>query len=605
MNPRDVDENGICRNCGYNENAPYLPAYLAPGTMLNERYLVGKLLSHNGESADYIGFDTITESKVTIKEYMPDTLCSREKGSTVLRVNQSYVAQYKTLMSDFVELNKVLSKMRTLSHIIPANELFGDNNTGYAVFPYFEGITIGEYVEKNGGTLSWEEVRKLFPPIFTTLSLVHNAGLVHRGICPDNILISEKGEIKLTGFAISDTRTANTELASEIYNGYAAPEQYNSSSWQGTWTDVYGICALLYYVLTGTVPVSALDRMGNDTLPSPSAIDPDVPLHVSKVIMNGMNLNGELRIQTVTELVTQLFEQPEYNSMRLSSSSTQTITIPRQTGEIKHNSHPQKKNKAISRHSLFIIIMAVILGIGLFFLLIVLLGTQESSSGNPPTVHSVTSTGTGTGADTGTAPDGTMNKISDADDYDIPETEPPITITAVTERPENVTQSAANQTIFVMNDLIGKNYEIIAQSDSYSSLVFNPIYEYSDTAAKGTIFEQSIAKSETYTDGTEITVKVSLGPKYAEVPEYLSLNKKDYFAILNNLGIKYEEKEEETSEVKEGYVMRTSKEPGEKLDLEEGEILTVYVAKNPPETEPVETEAPFPDEPDIIISFYD
>lgn len=599
MNPRDVDENGICRNCGYNENAPYLPAYLAPGTMLNERYLVGKLLSHNGESADYIGYDIITESKVTIKEYMPDTLCVREKGSSVLRVNQSYVAQYKTLMSDFVELNKVLSKMRTLSHIIPANELFGDNNTGYAIFPYFEGITIGEFVEKNGGTLSWEEVRKLFPPIFTTLSLVHNAGLVHRGICPENILISEKGEIKLTGFAISDTRTANTELASEIYNGYAAPEQYNSSSWQGTWTDVYGICALLYYVLTGTVPESALDRMGNDTLPSPTAINPDVPLHVSKVIMNGMNLNGELRIQTVTELVTQLFEQPEYNSMRLSSSSTQTITIPRQTGEIKHNPHPQKKNKAISRHSLFIIIMAVILGIGLFFLLIVLLGTQESSSGNPPTVHSVTS------LPAGTSPDGTAGETSMFDGSEIPETEPPITITAVTERPENVTQASASQTIFVMNDIIGKNYEIIAQSDSYNSLVFNPVYEYSDTAPKGTIFEQSIAKSETYSEGAEITVKVSLGPKYAEVPEYLSLNKKDYFAILNNLGIKYEEKEEETSDVKEGYVMRTSKEPGEKLDLEEGEILTVYVAKNPPETEPAETEPPFTEEPDIIISYYD
>ena len=93
---------------------------------------------------------------------------------------------------------------------------------------------------------------KLFPPIFTTLSLIHNAGIIHRGICPENILITVKGEIKLIGFCISSMRTQNTELNAELYSGYAAPEQYNSLEWQGTWTDVYAISAVLYRMLTGT-----------------------------------------------------------------------------------------------------------------------------------------------------------------------------------------------------------------------------------------------------------------------------------------------------------------------------------------------------------------
>ncbi len=591
MNPKDFDENGMCRICGYYENAPHLPSYLAPGTILNDRYFIGKLKAYNGESADYIGFDTITQTKVTVKEYMPDALCSREKSSSVINVDPRFIAQYKTFMSEFVELNKLLSKMRSLSHIIPVIDMFGDNNTGYVVFNYFESETLGNYLDNNGGKLSWDEVKKLFPPIFTTLSLVHNAGIIHRGISPDNVLINDKGEIKLTGFSISDARTANTELAPEIYSGYAAPEQYNSSNWQGTWTDVYGICALLYRVLTGTVPDDAAIRIANDNLEEPSALNPDIPKNVSKVIMNGLTLNGENRIQTVTELVTQLFEQPQDNSIRLSSSSTQTIAIPKQYGSRGTVSH-RKKKKAVSRHGVFIIVIASILGIGMFFLLIMALAM---------------------GADTGSADIPPVSGISSGQ----PDITEETSITAMTnpppaERTENPSEPSA-KTIYIMNDLTGKNFDVIQHSDGYN-LVFNPIYEYNDTVEKGLIFEQSIAKDENYEDGAEIIVKVSKGPKYVTVPEYVSLSRKDYFNLLNDAGIKYEESEYETSDVKEGYVVKTSKDPGEKIDLEAAEVLTVYIAKNPPQTtteattdepEPIETEPPIDDDRDIIISFYD
>ena len=111
----------------------------------------------------------------------------------------------------------------------------------------------------------------------------------------------------------------------------------------------------------------------------------------------------------------------------------------------------------------------------------------------------------------------------------------------------------------------------------------------------------------------------SLGPKYIEIPDYLALSKKDYFAKLNELGIKYEEQELETEDTLEGYVAKTSKEPGEKIDVEAGETLTVFVAKNPPKPETTETETeppfmedpfegfvtPFPDDADIVITIYD
>ena len=576
MNPKDCDENGVCRICGFDENAPSLPSYLAPGVMLRDRYVVGKLLSYNGESANYIGFDTITQSKVVIKEYMPDTLCEREAGKSILDVAPQYVAQYKTLMSEFVELNKTLSKMRSLSHIIPVVDMFGDNNTGYVVLAYFEGVTLEKYIEHNGGRLTWETVRRFFPPIFTTISLVHNAGLVHRGICPENILIGENGDIKLTGFAISDERTANTEIAPELYSGYAAPEQYNSSARQGTWTDVYGVSAMLYKALTGVTPLDAASRLTDDTLETPASLVPEIPESVSNVIMSGMELDGEKRIQTVTELVTKLFEQPEIGgaAVRLSSSSTQTIMIPReamQQGQHRSSSggRPAKK-KQMSRRGVFIAVMAIMLGIGMFFLLILLFSWGSDNNSDVPEINQISS-------DTSAGSESELTSMP--------------TLTEMTEKAEASSESKPeeNRMLYVMNDITGKNFDIIQRSENYSSLVFNPIYEYNDEYAKGLIFEQSIEKGDNYEEGTEITVKVSMGPKLVTIPDYISLSKKDYFAMLGELGIKYEEKEIETSDVKEGYVVKLSKDAGETIDVEKGEVLTVFIAKNPPETEPSET----------------
>lgn len=574
-----IDENAaVCPECGYHMNAPHLPSYLAPGTMLNDRYMVGKLLAYNGESASYIAFDTITESKVVIREYMPDSLCKREKGSSAVIVEPDCVAGYKTLLSEFVELNKVLSKMRTLNHINAAIDMFGDNNTAYAVFDWVGGETLGEYLKKHGGKLSWEEVKKLFPPIFTTLSLVHNAGLIHRGISPENIIISDKGELKITGFCIADARTANTELVPEIYNGYAAPEQYGSNNWQGTWTDVYGISALLYRILTGVVPTDAMSRISNDELVEPAMIDKNIPGSVSRVIMNGLSVNGEMRIQTITELVTGLFEQPEYGSARLSSSSTQTITIPRQSG----SGNRRKKNSAPSRHGLFIMVIAIILCIGMFFLVMVLILSVDDHSGSymeGSTLPHITEGSPG--------------------DPEITSMTPLESVTAETSISTVTTMtSQENAMVYVMNDLTGKIYDVISKSENYSNLKFTPEYEYNDMYPKGQIFEQSIPKNDTYEDGAEITVKVSLGSKYITVPEYLTLSKKDYFAKLDSLGIKYEEQEELTEDVLEGYVYRTSKEAGEQIDVEKGETLIVYVAKNPPKTEPSD-EPRSPDEPDV------
>lgn len=557
MEPRaDGAEN--CMLCGYNEHTPYLPSYLPPRYMLCERYLIGKLLKYNGEGADYIAYDTYTENKVIIREYMPDTLCTRERGNPEIIPNKDSIAPYKTYMSEFIELNKMLTKMRTLNHIISCTEVFQENNTAYAVLVYVKGMTLMEYLQDNAGALSWEEVKKIFPPIFTTLSLVHNAGLVHRGISPENIIVTERGELKLTGFSIADARTANTGLAAEIYSGYAAPEQYSSNNWQGTWTDVYSVSAVLYRMLTGVVPPEAPSRKTNDNLIEPAGLDPNVPKNVSKVIMSGLNMSGEMRIQTVTELVTSLFEQPEFSQSTKLNNTSATITFNRES--LKNAAQTESISKRDLGKAPLIIV--AIVGIALILgLMIALLIALDDTSG-----LGMQSGGTVTviGSDT------TMPIL----------TEPPVTEPTV----PAATTPAQPSAIYIMNDFEGKVYDTLKNSETYKdNLIFVPEYVYNEAVPKGIIISQSIEKGSNYTKNTELKLVISLGSKYAQIPDYVGVPKKDYFTMLAAAGIKYTEEQEETVDVLEGYVIRTSKEPGETLDIEQGEELVVYVAVNPPD----------------------
>ena len=311
MEKFDMDKH-ICPLCGYDDTTPNNPMYITPGTILHDRYLVGILLDCNGEGATYAGYDISTGSRVTIREYMPVNLCTRVRNKATISVNYNNLAKYKAFMAEYTELNKSLVKLRNNPSLPSVLDMFSENNTTYTIFDCFEGIRLMDYLKENAGEISWEQVSKLFPPLFTAISLLHNNAIIHRAISPDTVYITPKNELKLAGFSVSSVRTVNAGMEYELFRGYAAPEQYSpsSSSHQGTWTDVYGICALLYRVLTGCMPNDSKDRLSKDELLDPRSLNGTIPQHVSNVIMEGMRLSSKNRIKTVTELVTRLFEAP-------------------------------------------------------------------------------------------------------------------------------------------------------------------------------------------------------------------------------------------------------------------------------------------------------
>lgn len=555
MNEKEND--GPCEKCGYSNDAPYLPSYLAPGTVLNDRYIAGKLLSYNGEGATYIGFDKVTGTKVTIKEYMPDTLCSRKKGDPQIIVDPNQLPLYKTYMSEFVELNKALLKARSMTHIQTVLDIFPQNNTAYVIFEFINGITLKNYLANCSGELTWDRVKELFPPILTTLSLVHSAGIIHRGISPQTILVTEKNELKLIDFQISAGRTTGTEIACEMYPGYSAPEQYSSAEWQGTWTDVYGISATLYRVLTGCVPAESISRLGNDNCPEPMVINRNVPSHVSKVIMNGLKLNTSNRIQTITELVVKLFEQPKFNTAEQEAvrpvqrvKRIEVTEEPEKAPVQKSTNAKGKKKKQNNKAAIIATIIVcgvIIIGFGIAIAVLAMTDNNTSSSYDPNYYS---------------APESTA--FSSA-----PET------TAAT---TTVSSDTMPDIVYGCPTFTGALFTSI--QDTYNFVKINAEYKFDDTVANGIVISQSIKPDTEITEGTEIKLVVSKGPSSIALPDYTGLKVDEYTAMLSQRNVKFEKKETgDTNGVKAGYVVKCSKKVGEKVDVANSETVTVYYAK--------------------------
>ncbi len=545
MSPMDDDPK--CPVCGYYDGTPYLPSYLPPKTILNNRYIVGKLLRYNGEGATYIGYDNVTNKKVEVREFYPDTLCTRVPGSNLISINPRKLVQYKNLMSEFSELHKSLMKMRTLSHICSIYEVFNENNTSYIVSEFVDGKTLKHYLQDNSGEISWHDVKKLFPPIFTTLSLLHNSGIIHRGLSLDTIYYTNTGDFKISGFCTAAARTSNSDIAPELFAGFAAPEQYSSDSWQGTWTDVYSISAILYRCLSGCIPTESISRIGNDSLVEPSQINSGIPENVSNVITNGLKVNHKARIQTITELVTRLFDQTNYSESK--RSETSTIIIPKQSVQQKKNNLSEDKEAKVKSSRIFLFVMGATLLCAILiviFIFVFLGGENDKNNEND------------------------YNNPSVSADVSSDESSSVLTSSSVVD-----VSSENDKQKVLLPDFVGSVYENL--NEFYTkNLKIIPTYDYNDKYEKGIIYEQDVEANKEVDTGSKINVKVSKGPKNVQIPEYAGLTDKDYVIKLNEAGIKYKVQPMESSEVAAGYVIQLSKSGT--IDVSNNEELIVYVS---------------------------
>lgn len=577
MSPKEYE--GPCTVCGYIDNTAYPPRFLAPRTLLANRYLVGKLLSYNGEGARYLGFDEERGQPVELREYFPDTLCSRKKDTETVAVNDGCLPLYKSYLSEYADLYKALMNHNESESIRRILGIFAANNTGYVVMEHLNAKPLSVCLEEDGFPRGFAEVRELFPPLLTALNLLHSHGILHRGLSPESIRVDERGRLKLTAFGISASRTENSSISCELFAGYAAPEQYDVSERQGTWTDIYGICAVLYRILTGTEPQEANSRELDDLLEEPCLLNPDVPQNVSDTIMAGLRLRQDERIRTVNELVGRLFEAPKPATEEIEApdgpirpavfpENRPVYTPPARKNVPARRPVPQKSAKKQKEKTSIgtIVGVSVFLAVVAGFIIAIAYFSQASQQLMQQTAE--------------TTP--------------VLTTPPPVTTPAETSPPQSLTaapvSSGGSAERILLPDFRNRFYSTL--ENRYSMLKFNPTYDYNSQYAEGIVFEQDIAPNTEVVGGTEINVKVSKGPESVPLPDYIGKKLEEYTALLSEAGIKYDTAGETTGEVKEGYVVRCSKEIGDPVLLSEDEKVIVYFAVKPPETSPPETKPP-------------
>ncbi len=295
-----------CPFCGASLQNRNPSGTLALGTQLHDHYTIGSYLFVDGEGVVYKAVDNKSGIFVVIKEYMPVTLCASRDATGTLIPKEGSEVLFKTIRMDFAELYRTLQKIGKKRGLVEVKDVFEQNESVYAVFESTDGMSLADYLERRGNPLSPQEATSLLMPVMQAVALLHGQGVVHYGICPQNIIICSNGEAKLGGYATMALRTAGGELKSQLYEGYTAPEQYFVERFSGRFTDVYSMAAVLYYVFTAVQPVSATERQAYDTLKPVRALNPSLPSYLSGVLQAAMQLEPPNRLQTIAELMESL-----------------------------------------------------------------------------------------------------------------------------------------------------------------------------------------------------------------------------------------------------------------------------------------------------------
>lgn len=308
---RDAEfENGVCARCGFDMNGyTVMPHHLVPGTLVKQRYKIGRVLGEGGFGITYIGIDTVLNLKVAIKEFYMSGYVNRNHDASpnVFATLGTHRDTFEKNREKFLNEARVLAQFYGEAGIVGVRDFCEENGTAYIIMDFLNGVDLKTYLEQKG-RLAPEDAVKLLMPVMTSLQHVHAEGIIHRDISPDNIMVMEDGSTKLLDFGAAReiSQTDIKSLSVILKPGYAPEEQYRSKGRQGPWTDVYALAATLYKCIVGATPDDAMERMYRDRLPSPAAVDAACPIAISNVIIKGLAVRQADRYQDVAAFLADL-----------------------------------------------------------------------------------------------------------------------------------------------------------------------------------------------------------------------------------------------------------------------------------------------------------
>lgn len=305
-----LDWDGRCHYCGFDERNYKKDQQLGLHTRLkNGEYMIGRQLGQGGFGITYIGMDTTLLQTVAIKEYFPFGAVRRNDRNEIELYDEKYRKDYEKGLESFLCEGRILARFSNLTAVVGVKNFFHENNTAYLVMDYVEGLSVREYV-KNYGVLSPDRTLFLVQQVIADMQMIHHKQVLHRDVSADNLIITHNGSLKLIDFGATRQEFTKNQYTGTILckQGYSAIEQYSTGRNQGPWTDIYGLCASIYFMLTGVVPDSAPDRIQNDCVRSLVQMDEIAMSKVQKeAIMKGLAVEVEHRYHTMAELYVALY----------------------------------------------------------------------------------------------------------------------------------------------------------------------------------------------------------------------------------------------------------------------------------------------------------
>ena len=547
-----------CPHCGKSFAGRNPGGTLPVGTVLAGRYTVGEMLSIDGEGILYRGAENLGRFRVTIKEYLPITLTAERTAESTLRPKTGSEVLFKTTRMDFADLYRSIQRITPANGLEAVLDVVEANNSVYAILENLGGTPLDQWLENHPGTIRPDDACTMLQPVFEGVAAMHKIGLVHRGICPENIRVMENDRCRLAGYATVGLRTAGSGLHEQLYEGYSAPEQYSTAEFEGRYTDEYSLAAVFYRMVCGQAPVPAAQRIVADSNPRAKSVNSSLPLYVSQVLQLGLRLRPMERIQTVPQLY-QALSSKEY-------TAELTRTMKPETPVRTAQPEPERKEHLLS-------LKALLAGIVILLSILILLTLWSVLSQH---IHQPAASAA--------------------------ESEPASSEVMV---PQNL-----------VPNFIGMDYTQVQNNREYTSMyLFYVTEEYSDTAPAGQIIQQEPSADTVLKAGETIRLVVSKGPQMAEMPNIIGFTQDSAVKELEARGLVAScFMVVNDGSYASGCVVRTSEEPGTKVEV--GTVITVYIAADPsvqitatPEepaatepttTEPVppETTDPTPTEPE-------
>lgn len=512
-----------CPHCGKSFAGRNPGGTLPVGTVLAGRYTVGEMLSIDGEGILYRGAENLGRFRVTIKEYLPITLTAERTAESTLRPKTGSEVLFKTTRMDFADLYRSIQRITPANGLEAVLDVVEANNSVYAILENLGGTPLDQWLENHPGTIRPDDACTMLQPVFEGVAAMHKIGLVHRGICPENIRVMENDRCRLAGYATVGLRTAGSGLREQLYEGYSAPEQYSTAEFEGRYTDEYSLAAVFYRMVCGQAPVPAAQRMVADSNPRAKSVNGSLPLYVSQVLQLGLRLRPMERIQTVPQLY-QALSSKEY-------TAELTRTMKPETPVRTAQPEPERKEHLLS-------LKALLAGIVILLSILILLTLWSVLSQH---IHQPAASAA--------------------------ESEPASSEVMV---PQNL-----------VPNFIGMDYTQVQNNREYTSMyLFYVTEEYSDTAPAGQIIQQEPSADTVLKAGETIQLVVSKGPQMAEMPNIIGFTQDSAVKELEARGLVAScFMVVNDGSYASGCVVRTSEEPGTKVEV--GTVITVYIAADP------------------------